>query len=298
MATRPLGTGFDPASGWPADDSTTFPYEPEVDLTGYGRFGPGGFAPNPKLTGPVSGPPPGISLSGPGGNGTAIIPDQVMPPEILDHPKYEIRWPVHRRVRDRSRSSAAADAFCRGLSVGGSRLLIWCRPPTAWRRDRRRAAAHTRTIANRAVWRPSMPSSAHPWGPSEVPESPDRLCRYAMDPRSTPLRRRSRSRPILRRCAILAGRAGPRPPGRDESPARSTELCWSPVTAPAVPPPRPAPPRPAGPAAARQQPNLGIYMIDQPQRPCGAARRRRRRRRPPGMGVFGWDPNGPLFGRG
>jgi hypothetical protein len=72
-----------------------------------------------------------------------------------------------------------------------------------------------------------------------------------------------------------------------------------PVAAPAVPPirPRAVAPAAAGPAAARQQPNLGSYMMDRPNAPAGQ-QGGRGGGGPLGMGVFGWDPNGPLFGRG
>ena len=66
MATRPFGTGYDPASGQPLDDSTSIPWESDVDLSRYGNFGRGGFfGPDSKITGPVTGQY-GKSLSGPG----------------------------------------------------------------------------------------------------------------------------------------------------------------------------------------------------------------------------------------
>ena len=106
MATRPLGTGYDPNSGWPPDDSTNVPWDSDVDLSGYGRFGGGGFTPNPKLTGPVTGTPPGLSLSGPGGNGAAINPDQVIPPENSTIPNMKSVGPFT--------GGSATDAIIRG----------------------------------------------------------------------------------------------------------------------------------------------------------------------------------------
>ena len=64
MATVNLG-GYDPNTGWPPDDSTGVNWDPDVDIPG--QFGRGGFYGAPRLTAPASGPPPGVSLSGPGG---------------------------------------------------------------------------------------------------------------------------------------------------------------------------------------------------------------------------------------
>ena len=78
----PDGTGYDPNSGWPPDDSTRNVWDNDVDLRGY-QFGRGGFHLNPRLIGPASGPAPGVSLSAnPHGDGPSspIIPDEVIPP--------------------------------------------------------------------------------------------------------------------------------------------------------------------------------------------------------------------------
>ena len=89
MATRPLGTGYDPNSGYPPDDSTSIPWDSDVDLSGYGNFGPGGFAPNPRLTGPATGAPPGVSLSGPGGHAAAAAGPDIFPPQNSTIPNYK-----------------------------------------------------------------------------------------------------------------------------------------------------------------------------------------------------------------
>lgn len=49
-------------------------------------------------------------------------------------------------------------------------------------------------------------------------------------------------------------------------------------------------------AVAAQKPNLGYYMMDRPNMP--AAGNARGGGGPPGMGVFGFDPQGPFLGRG
>ena len=67
MAAVNLG-GYDPDTGWPPDDSTGVNWDPDTDIPG--QFGRGGFRTAPRLTGPASGPPPGVSLSGPGGTPT------------------------------------------------------------------------------------------------------------------------------------------------------------------------------------------------------------------------------------
>ena len=67
MAAVNLG-GYDPNTGWPPDDSTGVNWDPDVDIPG--QFGKGGFYGAPRLTAPASGPPPGVSLSGPGGTPT------------------------------------------------------------------------------------------------------------------------------------------------------------------------------------------------------------------------------------
>ena len=75
MAAVNLG-GYDPNTGWPPDDSTGVNWDPDTDIPG--QFGRGGFRTAPRLTGPASGPPPGVSLSGPGGaaapNGPNVVP--------------------------------------------------------------------------------------------------------------------------------------------------------------------------------------------------------------------------------
>ena len=88
----------------------------------------------------------------------------------------------------------------------------------------------------------------------------------------------------------------PPAPGPAAAPMPARPVTPTPATAYGYPTP-PVRPAAAGPAAAQQQPNLGSYMIDRPNAPAGQ-QGGRRGGGPLGMGVFGWDPNGPLFGRG
>ena len=76
MAVRSIG-GYDPNTGWPPDDSTGVQWDPDTDIPG--QFGRGGFRSAPQLTAPASGPPPGVSLSGPGGAAAPTGPDVVPP---------------------------------------------------------------------------------------------------------------------------------------------------------------------------------------------------------------------------
>ena len=76
MAVRAL-SGYDPDTGWPPDDSTGVQWDPDTDIPG--QFGRGGFRSAPQLTAPASGPPPGVSLSGPGGTAAPTGPDVVPP---------------------------------------------------------------------------------------------------------------------------------------------------------------------------------------------------------------------------
>lgn len=74
MAVRAPGD-FDPATGWPPDDSTGIDWQNDVEIPGQFKgggagFGPGGFRGSPKLTAPASGPAQGLSLSNDGGGGT------------------------------------------------------------------------------------------------------------------------------------------------------------------------------------------------------------------------------------
>ena len=68
---------------FPPDESGAPPFQNDVDLPwwqGGGQgFGPGGFLGNPRLTANPAGPPPGVSLSGPGGS-SAAVPGDVIPP--------------------------------------------------------------------------------------------------------------------------------------------------------------------------------------------------------------------------
>ena len=82
----PDGTGYDPASGQPPDDSTGNVWRDYLDLPG--EFGPGGFHLNPRLTGPASGPAQGTSLTTPTnavGMGPRIDPATGQP-EMLTGP--------------------------------------------------------------------------------------------------------------------------------------------------------------------------------------------------------------------
>lgn len=295
MATRPLGTGFDPASGWPADDSTSIPYEPEVDLTGYGKFGRGGFfGPNSTMTGPVTGNY-GKSLSGP-----PIIPDEVMPPEYSTIPNNKSVGPFT--------GGSATDAIIRGAQrlfpkIVGRRIPFADLVAPTDEIGGATGVELPRTLGRSPTGpfgRPSMPSSGRPWGPiPEVPESPGPPLplRYGppADTPATPFTQPQH--PSTMRYPMWP--SGSAPPAAAPMPARP--VTPTPATAYGFPTPpvRPAPraPAPAGPAAARQQPNLGAYMMDRPNMPAGQQGGRGGPSQTQ-MGVFGWDPNGPLFGRG
>lgn len=108
VVRAPGDSGYDPATGWPPDDSTGVGWQNDVELPGkfpfrwgntdlpgqfrgggqgFGwgdttlpdNFGPGGFRGSPKLVANPAGPPPGVSLSGPGGS-SAAVPGDVIPP--------------------------------------------------------------------------------------------------------------------------------------------------------------------------------------------------------------------------
>jgi hypothetical protein len=280
MGVRPFGSGFDPNSGWPADDSTGVPWDSDVDLSGYGRFGPGGFAPNPKLTGPASGPPPGMSLSGPGGNaggGQPIIPDEVMPPEYSTIPNNKSVGPFT--------GGSATDAIIRGGMRMLPRILRGRIPLADIVAPTDELGGATGVELPRTLGR----SPTGPMGPGltrgPVPVSPP----------ATPFTQPQH--PSTMRYPMWP--SGSAPPAAAPMPARP--VTPTPATAYGFPTPpvRPAPraPAPAGPAAARQQPNLGSYMMDRPNMPAGQQGGRGGPSQTQ-MGVFGWDPNGPLFGRG
>ena len=256
MPTRPLGTGYDPNSGWPADDSTSIPWDSDVDLSG--QFGPGGFAPNPKLTGPATGPPPGVSLSGPGGVGgnptpnidanLSARPAPASGPQFSGPQNPPLRNPPAVRtgpgpytdvtpnaaapgIWDRLKGfipgilAGAGPAAVPALAAGGAAAGAWAEPRTP-RVDPRISAAGTGGF-----------DVEQPLGGGPQPAHPSTM-RYPSWPSG----------------------AAPAPTSSTPLPARP--VTPTPATAYGfpMPPVRPrAAPAAAGPAAVAQQPNLGNY---------------------------------------
>jgi hypothetical protein len=220
MATRSFGTGYDPNSGWPVDDSTGIPWDSEADL--YGRFGPGGFTPNPKLTGPVTGPSQGLSLSGPS------VSDSLT-----------------------ARPATPADAAAMGgpqMTSSQPNLRPGMSPAV-----RTGPGPYTDVTPNADGFTPSLwgaaakafPYAARVLGPLGVYFGSTSPAETGELPRQTLGRRPS-------------GPAAPTPAVATPMPARPV----TPTPTAATPmPARPVTPTPAkaGPAAAKQRPNLGLY---------------------------------------
>ena len=274
MAVRAPGdSGYDPNTGWPSDDSTDINWDSDVDIPG--QFGRGGFRFNPRLTAPASGPPPGISLSGPGGAAATGGPD-VVPPT-----SQPLRSGVSPTVRTGpgpytdattpqggggglfSRLSSflpsifggAGPAIVPALAAGGA--------AAGWKYGepgREKLSVDPRIDASSSggfdvgqpLGAPGGPDSFSPDAgappPFQQPAHPSTM-RYPMWP--TP----------------------PAPaPSAVATPMPARPVTPTPITAypTPTPPPRPrATPRAAGPAAVRQQPNLGAYggpftTIDRP----------------------------------
>jgi hypothetical protein len=232
MATRPLGTGYDPNSGWPPDDSTNVGWY-DTDL--YGNFGPGGFAPNPKMTGPVTGTPPGLSLSGPGGNGAAINPDQVIPPENSTIPNMKSVGPFT--------GGSATDAIVRGASKYGLRRVPGVGTAMDLVSPTDELAGPTGVELPRTLGR--SPSGPARYGPPSASTPP-------LTPFTQP------AHPSTMRYPMWSTPPAPAPSAGGGIGSDARFPVGPPITAPAMPPVRPRV-APAGPAAAQQQPNLGNY---------------------------------------
>jgi hypothetical protein len=99
MAVRVMGSGYDPTSGWPADDSTGIQWG-DTDVPGQfqgggqgfrwgdadipGNFGKGGFSPTGRTLIAPTTPPRGVTLTTPGNvppNTHGDAPPDIMPPE-------------------------------------------------------------------------------------------------------------------------------------------------------------------------------------------------------------------------
>ena len=256
MGVRPFGSGYDPNSGWPPDDSTGIPWDNNVDLSG--QFGPGGFAPNPKLTGPATGPPPGVSLSGPGGNAGGLNDSLTARPATpadaaamggpqMTNGRPNLRPGVSPAVRtgpgpytdvtpnaaapgmwDRIRGilpgilAGAGPAAVPALAAGGAAAGAWAEPRTP-RVDPRISAAGTGGF-----------DVEQPLGAGPQPDHPSTM-RYPMWPSGA------------------APAPTPTPlPSRPVTPTPAAAYGYP------MPPPRPRA-APAGPAVVAQQPNLGAY---------------------------------------
>ena len=228
------------------------------------------------MTGPATGAPtPGTSLSGPGGNAAAAAGPDIFPPQNSTIPNYKSVGPFT--------GGSATDAIIRGAARTLPRILRGRIPLADLVTPTDEIVGATgvelprtlgRSPSGPGITRGPVPVNAPIPTPFTQPQHPSTM-RYPGWP--TP---------------PAPATAAPTPPYRPEdSPSFTRPL------APAVPPVRPAA---AGPAAAKQQPNLGGYTMAQPNIDP-LSRGGRRTGGPtdaPQMGVFGFDPNGPLFGRG
>ena len=107
--------GYDDQSGWYPDDSTNNQFSDDVDLTGgRGSFGPGGFRANPRITGPASGPPPGVSLGTPGASGGAAAANT---PNYTSPGQQPLRPGVSPAVRNGPGPSTDADVNSGGGGI-------------------------------------------------------------------------------------------------------------------------------------------------------------------------------------
>ena len=278
MALKTFGSGWDPNSGWAPDDSTDVPWQSETDLPGQFQgggagFGPGGFQGSPRLTGPASGPPPGISLSANPGGGSAPATGGpgIFPPTNSTIPTNKSVGPFT--------GGTATDAIIRGAGNVARRFNPLRRipladivtptdelaPPSA---DEAPSWSYT-PGAVRPVPRPAGEPS-----PSNVPDNfPDQTPKFptptgyppvgtapnfvrpeADVPRTYP------SWPTPPAPAPFTGDPRNEPNNFPNSPNAIGAPVPTPIGSPAPAiPPRRVVPRAAGPAAVRQQPNLGNY---------------------------------------
>ena len=248
MAAVNLG-GYDPNTGWPPDDSTGVNWDPDVDIPG--QFGKGGFYGAPRLTAPASGPPPGVSLSGPGGTPTnaAGMGPRIDPttgqPEMLTGPG---------SITDRQFTSKFNNPMS-WLTMGAN-LYPPARIPALAAAEITRATPTANDAAPTNLWfqRPSGvggmpgPQVTNPpvGGPGGIGSDANR--------------------PVLGAAGFPTTYANPgaQPPAPDGMPAPAIPIGGGPGNVMQSPSGTPrgggrrAAPA-AGPAAARQQPNLGAY---------------------------------------
>ena len=268
MAAVNLG-GYDPNTGWPPDDSTGVNWDPDVDIPG--QFGKGGFRSAPRLTAPASGPPPGVSLSGPGGAAAPTGPDVVPPTNT------PLRPGASPAIRPGGYGPATSGEPIPAGGGGGlfSRLAGFL--PSIFSPTAAGVAAPAAIAA--AGYKYGEPGRAkltvdpridasgsggfdvgQPLGSQNGPDasSPGAGAPPAYRPEDSPSYTDPRTFPSWPTPPAPAPSAGGG--GGIGSDARFP--VGPPITgtpAPAVPPPRPRVVRAAGPAAVRQQPNLGAY---------------------------------------
>ena len=244
MATRPLGTGYDPNSGWPPDDSTNVPWDSDVDLSGYGRFGGGGFTPNPKLTGPVTGnygtsltarpatPADAAAMRGPQMTSGQPNLRPGMSPVVRNGPGPYTDASLLGRVRGwlpGILGAASPGAAVPAIAAAGSAAGLWAEPRTP-RVDPRISAAGTGGLdVEQPLGAPQPTQPMHP---------------------------NSAAAPLPYESGFPTPTAAPS--GGGIGPDARFPV-GPPITAPAMPPVRPRVAPAAGPAAAQQQPNLGNY---------------------------------------
>ena len=261
MAAVNLG-GYDPNTGWPPDDSTGVNWDPDTDIPG--QFGRGGFRGAPRLTGPATGPPPGVSLSGPSGAAAPNGPDVVPPTNTPLRPGASpaIRPGGYGPATDAVPAGGGGGLFSRlqGFlpSIFGNPVAAGVAAPAAIA-----AAGYKYGEPGRAKLTvdPRIDASGsggfdvgQPLGTQNGPDasSPNAGAPTPFQQPDHPSTMRYPGWPTPPAPAPSAGGIG--------SDARFP--VGPPITgtpAPAVPPPRPRVAHAAGPAAVRQQPNLGTY---------------------------------------
>ena len=260
MAAVNLG-GYDPNTGWPPDDSTGVNWDPDTDIPG--QFGRGGFRTAPRLTGPATGPPPGVSLSqgdprlgySVGQNGPDVVPPTNTPLRPGASPA--IRPGGYGPATDAVPGGGGGGLFSRlagflpsilnpvTAGVGGTAAIS----AAGWPAEKGRAKLTVDPRVDAAgsggfdVGQPlgtqNGPDSFSPGAgappPFQQPDHPSTM-RYPSWP-TPPAPAASPNIPI-------GGGPG--------------NVMQAPTGTPA-PPPRPRVAHAAGPAAVRQQPNLGTY---------------------------------------